>query len=184
MGKKNKKGNKNGWMTPVSAVIGVVLIIVGASSFWSLETRVDNLEASFDRNFGILIDRINGLADRINGLETSSVRAEGGTHVVSEGKSPVTLTAKGRGVAQDLDVHAWADSVAGTLPDSTINQLDFQLDRYALRYVVNRLTESTALKIADYAYQNGYSDYAVMDVYAIALRDTLITERENHFRLP
>ena len=66
-----------------------------------------------------------------------------------------------------MDVYAWADLVVAALPDSTTNQLDFQLGRYALHYVVSQLTESTALGIAEYAYKNGYSDFAVMDVYAI-----------------
>ena len=98
-------------------------------------------------------------------------------------ESPLRLTDLGKEVAQELNLTAWAASVAVTLESEAEGKEPYEIQDLCYAYVTDRLSEETERSVKRCAYRRGVKWKRLLDVLAVVLRDELL-DRDVHRSSP
>ena len=143
-----------------------------AIAYWvasvNSERRALRKDIDVDRN------TIKGFMDEIRSDIKKIFERLPPTPMLVKSDSPISLTDLGEQAAKEMDVYAWASSVAPDLLDQVAGKQEFEIYEFCSEYIHSLKDEEMLRKVAACAYNHGTDSGSVLTVLMVVLRDKLL----------
>ncbi len=147
------------WMwAPI--IVGAIFILTMFAAFIRWQSKVDTDRGNFREFMTEVRADIKEILRRMPPVPVA-------------GSSPLRLTEFGEELSAWINAHAWAASVAPTVPLAG-GEKPFQLDAVAERYTKENLDGHMDQQMAECAFEFGINKEGVRDVLRVVLRDALL----------
>ena len=132
----------------------------------AFKTTLDSFMVEIRAELGRIHARIDDVFGRLSGD-------------VTEGASPLRLTALGKSISEMFDAPRWAEDIARTLTHRVEGMLAYDVQEFCRSYVRDEFkpTSDQEARIKECAYEKGLNQSQVLNVLAVELRDALLKQK-------